>query len=321
MTMTAAFAYLGALLASASDPPAYDSQTIKEAIEDGRLLKFQVDPHDRMTLPIEVTGGETLDFMIDTGAERSAISAEAARLLGYETLGEKTVVSFAGRASVETVNIPSIRVSRRVLHDLEALKFREAAIGADGLLGIDSLADQFVTFDFDDREMRLGKAPKFRTKGRRDEVVVDLVERDGRMVMSNAQVGKTRLDVMIDTGSGISIGNQMLKRELMASGKIKRLRRLAMLTVTGEIVPIDYGLLRDVEIDGITILRMPIAFALSEPFEELGLADRPTLLLGMDVLRSFSEMSIDFRNRRAHFRAANASQYKPGALWGFVDRN
>lgn len=313
-----------ALLAGQSLPS--ETQTIgkrtagSEVTDELKLLEFQVDPADRMTLPVELADGRTYDFMIDTGAEQSAISREVAQQLGLSVNGARQVVSFAGSSRVETVTIPFLPLAKQTHYDVDALLFRRAAIGADGLLGMDSLKDQVVTFDFKTRRMKLQRPTRFSAFSDKSTVRVDLTERNGRMVMSDAQASGVPLDVILDTGSGLSIGNAALRRELVRKKKLGVMEPRAMLTVTGQIVPIEYGILRDVVIDGVSIIYMPIAFAMSEPFESLEMADRPTLILGMDVLRSFGQISVDFPNKRAYFRGRDSTQYKPGSYWGFVDQ-
>ena len=46
---------------------------------------------------------------------------------------------------------------------------------------------------------------------------------------------------------------------------------------------------------------MFIAFADASGFKALGLSDRPALLLGMNVMRAFDRVSIDFAQRRVRF--------------------
>ena len=46
---------------------------------------------------------------------------------------------------------------------------------------------------------------------------------------------------------------------------------------------------------------MPVAFADVAPFERFGLTKRPALLLGMDALRIFRRVDIDFPNRQVRF--------------------
>jgi hypothetical protein len=67
---------------------------------------------------------------------------------------------------------------------------------------------------------------------------------------------------------------------------------------------------------------MPVAFADVTPFARFGLSHRPALLLGMDALRSFRRVDIDFPNRQVRFlmpraeaRARTGSRI-PGAPTG-----
>ena len=50
---------------------------------------------------------------------------------------------------------------------------------------------------------------------------------------------------------------------------------------------------------------MGAVFADSPPFERLGLAERPAMLLGMANLRLFDRVLIDFPRRRVFFDLAN----------------
>ena len=57
----------------------------------------------------------------------------------------------------------------------------------------------------------------------------------------------------------------------------------------------------ELQLGGVIVHDIPIAFADAPPFALFGLADRPALLLGTDLLRSFRRVSLDFRNRRVRF--------------------
>jgi hypothetical protein len=56
---------------------------------------------------------------------------------------------------------------------------------------------------------------------------------------------------------------------------------------------------------------MPVAITDSEVFRRLGLEDKPALLLGMDVLRSFERVSVDFANRKVRFRLPGEALRQP----------
>ncbi|MEI9853096.1 MAG: hypothetical protein WDN24_22155 [Sphingomonas sp.] len=55
-------------------------------------------------------------------------------------------------------------------------------------------------------------------------------------------------------------------------------------------------------VGGIEFGQLPVAFADVAPFQRFGLLRRPALLLGMDALRSFRQVEIDFPNRQVRFR-------------------
>ena len=46
---------------------------------------------------------------------------------------------------------------------------------------------------------------------------------------------------------------------------------------------------------------MPVAFAQFAPFAELGFIDQPAMLLGMNALRKFDQVSIDFDRQQVRF--------------------
>jgi hypothetical protein len=69
----------------------------------------------------------------------------------------------------------------------------------------------------------------------------------------------------------------------------------------------DYTTVREIQIGGIRITDMPIGFADAHPFRQLELLDEPAFLLGMDVLRLFDRVSVDFARKQIRFLAPNAT--------------
>ena len=316
--MRSAAAFLIVPFAALSIGAASPAPQPAAAGEDVSLLRFQVDPADRMTVPISLAQGSVHHFLIDTGAEQSAISTELARNFGYASAGERRVYSFAGESRVRMVRVPTMKIASNTRGGFDALTFGRNVLGADGLLGIDSLAGQKVRFDFMHRTLAISPATAISQRAERGEVLVRAKVRNGRLVMSNASANRVQIQLVLDTGTSVSMGNAALRDALQRSGRLGKLKRINMLAITGEIVPIDYGLMRQVVIDrSVVIQRMPIAFAVRQPFDRLGLDDKPAILLGMDVLRSFGEVSVDFRNRKILFRARDDSQRLPPSFFGF----
>ena len=76
----------------------------------------------------------------------------------------------------------------------------------------------------------------------------------------------------------------------------------------GERVAAEQAVTRELELGGVTMTGMPVAFADVPPFAKLDLDDKPALLLGMDALRTFSRVSVDFAERRVRFLLPDLSQ-------------
>ncbi|MFX7858493.1 hypothetical protein ABTK38_22630, partial [Acinetobacter baumannii] len=57
-----------------------------------------------------------------------------------------------------------------------------------------------------------------------------------------------------------------------------------------------------VQLGTMTINNLPIAFADAAPFRRLGLESRPALMLGMDAMKLFRRVDIDFANREVRFQ-------------------
>ena len=64
--------------------------------------------------------------------------------------------------------------------------------------------------------------------------------------------------------------------------------------------------MRELSLGGVTLTNLAIVFADAHTFKQLGLNQRPALLLGMNAMRAFKKVSIDFANRKFRVRAARA---------------
>lgn len=289
-------------------------KALGDAVEEALIL-FEFERHDRMTLPVSMGNRDGLAFMVDTGAERSAISVEVAEEMGLRETGRKTVISFAGVSSVSAVEAPTIMLTPEEHRSMELLTFGRRAIGADGVIGIDSLQDKTVTFDFANQEMRMRQSTSKASSPGSREVAVELEERGGRMIISHAKIDNLRVDMIIDTGSAISVGNYTLRDELRKRGRLQELTEGVMLTFTGHLVPVQLGIVRNVDVDGFTIARMPVAFVQSSSFSQLGYGNKPVLYFGMEAMRAFQQLEIDFANRQALFKARDVPGFDSRATW------
>lgn len=254
----------------------------------------------RLTVPVALGSKGPYNFIIDTGAERTVVSRELARSLGLTPGGPVMLTSMAGTSQVDTVIVPQLSIpSVSGSHKVVAPKLDARNLGAVGLLGIDTLQAHQVSIDFEKGIMavRPSEKRKRRTHHRSGEIVVTAKSLFGQLIVTDAYYGDTRIQVVIDTGAQVSMGNSELRRRL---GR-RRGQPVELTSVTGGKIQADYMLVNAIQIGDMRFDSMPVAFADVTPFARFGLTKRPALLLGMDALRGFRQVHIDFPNRQVRF--------------------
>lgn len=261
-------------------------------------IGYAPDAWQRMTVAVNVGGQGPYRFIVDTGAERTVISSELAQHLQLASSGDVTLASVSTVSRVPSVMIDNLEVGRRTLSNIQAPALLERNIGAQGMLGVDSLRSQRVIFDFANRELTLSASHIEDDRRDPNEIVVRGRTRLGRLLITNASVDGQRITVIVDTGSQVTVGNDALRRQLARRGRLGETRILALIGVTGDLVNADYTVANRVRIGGLHVNDMPIAFSDVALFHLLGLRERPAILLGMDMMRLFDRVSIDFANRR-----------------------
>lgn len=294
------------LAAAALSAPATAAPTAASATAAAAAAEEQVqgarDLSQRLTVPVTIAGGGPYHFVVDTGAERTVISRELADRLALAPSRQVTVVSIAGEDLVDTAIVPSLKLTagRGRMAGFDAPVLAGEHLGAEGMLGLDSLRSKKVVLDFKKMHMSIADADEA-PRGDGDEIVVTAKRRLGQLVLVDAEAEGQKISVVIDTGSAVSIGNDALRARLAGKGRLGVIIPIGITSVTGERTAADYTSIRRIRIGGVNLDSMPIAFANAGIFHHLGLDRRPALLLGMDALRLFDRVSIDFANRNVRF--------------------
>ena len=260
-------------------------------------VKFRNESDARMTVPVKLSGSGPYRFLVDTGADRTAISRELAGRLGLAHSDQATIHTISGASMVSTTDLPQVQLTRNPVKVANAPLLESVNIGADGILGIDSLKSQRVEFDFDKKTLSIVPSA---TRDFHDEpgtIVVSAERRKGRLVVTEATANDQPVTVVIDTGAELSIGNDAL-RERLGRGLTQLPQKVSLMSVTGQMVTGDFMFVRDLEIGGVTLHNLAIVFADAHTFKTLDLDRRPALLLGMNAIRAFKKVSIDFAKQK-----------------------
>ncbi|EDL47740.1 hypothetical protein ED21_23503 [Erythrobacter sp. SD-21] len=266
------------------------------AQDDAIDIAFDRDRYERMTVPVSIDGRGPYRFFIDTGAQATVVTSRITSDLELEPSGRALLVAMGSKRMVDTIAIDRLEFADRTLSGLTSPLLERKHVGADGILGLDTLQDMRVLIDFAEQRMTVMDAEQ--AGGRYGyEIVVRARERLGQMIITNAKLDGVKIAVIIDTGAQNSVGNLALLSRLRA-------REGAKFTATdvngfqlnGNIA---YG--KRLQIAEIALENIPIGFADSPALEALGFGDKPALILGMGNLRVFERIAIDFASRRVMF--------------------
>ena len=135
----------------------------------------------------------------------------------------------------------------------------------------------------------------------RGMIVVTAKRVAGRMILSDAEIGGVKVDIILDTGAQSSMGNYALRDRLRKRNLRFDYVPVLMRSVTGDTLTGDFTQVRDITIGGVTISDLPVTFADNFAFKALKLDRKPAILLGMDALKLFDRVMVDFSNRRVGF--------------------
>ena len=294
---------MGGGLAHAQTPPAAAPAITPD--DEASLEPTQVasgkDAFARITVPVTINGQGPFDFMVDTGANRSCISTTLAARLALPDGGKVVVNTIIGRRTRQSVLVDRLQVGTRAQRRVKVPVLPFVGTNIEGLLAVDWLRGQRLVLNMADKHVAI-------TSSRRDtsslkRVVVPARKRIGQLTIVDADMGAKPISCMIDSGAQLSIGNPTLRK--MLDPRIEgKLEKVTMVSVTGETFVGDMLYLPFLRVGGVQMGNVPVVFADLSVFGLWGLADKPALVLGMDLMAEFTVVSLDFGRSTVTFEIA-----------------
>lgn len=260
-------------------------------------VEFRNDLYERMTVPVRLSGTGPYRFLVDTGADRTAVSRELATKLKLAAGQKASLHSVSEMSTISTATVPDLQLTRRNVRVIDAAVLESANMGADGILGVDSLRAQRVLFDFEGQSMSVVPSKSIESVTEPGAIVITAQSRNGRLIITEARANGRPVTVVLDTGAQVSIGNSALRKQLLGKGLRDGSQRIELESVTGGKLMGDYLFVRELEMSGVQLSNLAIVFADAHTFKALKLERKPALLLGMNALRAFKRVSIDFANK------------------------
>ncbi|WP_068878233.1 MULTISPECIES: aspartyl protease family protein [unclassified Phenylobacterium] len=287
----------------------------------GTRVETAFDQARRMTVPVRLGKRGPFQFVVDTGANRTVIGVETAQRCSLVGDGVAPVHGIVGTQPAPLVKVPMLRVGMVQSSNLSLPVLPKASLGADGLLGIDVLRNRRMRLNFRGNTFEIGPSGKgasvqslgggggTRIPDPSRGIVVPAQYRSGQLVIFDADVAGVPVRAFLDSGAQITCGNEALRDVLVRERPelAGRMVESQLISATGQTSPARIGPLPRLRLGGLGLNNIRAAFAPLHIFSLWGLNDRPAMLVGVDVLRHFDEVTLDFGRREVIFTRARGA--------------
>jgi predicted aspartyl protease len=266
----------------------------------------------RMTAPVMINGKGPFDFVVDTGANRSILSEELAAELELPPGRVTKVHGIVGERLVPTVKLERFAIGAREAKNLSMATLPARHLGAPGLLGVDGLKNQRIVFDLPGSRLQIvrSSAPHATEGG----TVIQARRRFGQLTVVDTDIDGVRVAVLIDSGSVSTIGNSVLRDVVQKKRAAPALQQVLISGATGDVTLGDYGAVPRFRLGTLNIMNLRVAYADLHPFTLWDLTDRPALLMGMDIMRFFEEISLDYGRNEVRLRLPKVPYIDPAGI-------
>ncbi len=266
----------------------------------------RTDKIGRIWAPVTVNGQGPYRLVLATGASHSALTPRLAEALHIPVDPSSTVML---RGATGSVPVPMVPVETLEIGDLLIEPRRLAVIpdalgGADGVLGMDELANMRIHIEFNRDRITIMRSKNQRASGNFEIIPVKFLR--GGLLVVDATMGGVPVKAIIDTGGETTLGNAAL-RTALAERRKKGIQEGKLDQVYGATLDMQVGTRLETPTlrMGTLLVRNPaMTFADFEIFKHWHMTDEPTMLVGMDVLGLLDTLIIDYRRKELQVKLA-----------------
>jgi predicted aspartyl protease len=259
------------------------------------------DQIGRIWAPVMINDQGPFRLVLDTGASHSGVTARVAAALGIPLDESEPVMlrGVTGSAEVPTIRVDSLVVGDLILRPAILPIIIDALGGADGILGIEDMADKRIFIDFRHDLITINRSHLERAGY--DFITVPMQRSRLGLVQLKAYVGGVQVNAILDTGGQATIGNWAMRNALLrhahGAGQPEEVIGVTTDAQNGESYatpPIEIG---DVRIQGARV-----TYGDMRIFEHWKMNDEPALLIGMDAIGLLDVVIIDYRRHELQIR-------------------
>lgn len=288
--------------------PGAQEMTGSASIPAGRNLT------QHLTITVSING-RPYNFVVDTGAEQTVIADNVAAELGLAPGRPVRVEGLTGDIATYLVTADELSFGPFHFGDLSLPVLPRGFLQADGFLGLDVLNGSRVIFNFRDRLLTVERGQtRFAVGGdrRNNTTLVRMTGRRGRLKADSCSVDGVAAKAFIDTGAEVSVGNPALEAALRKRRRgVTSLGPVVLSGITGGQIQGQMIAIREIALQELRFTSGGLAIADVPSFDTWNLENAPALLIGMDFLRQFASVAIDYRSKEIRFELAQMQDPAP----------
>ncbi len=272
-------------------------------------LAAKADAQAHLTVAVMINGAGPYHFVVDTGAERSVVADNVAAALNLPQGKSILVDGISKQMAAPTVTLGTLAFGPFSRSGLVVPVLPRAVLYADGYLGLDAIDDTRTTFDFRHDVVRI-EEPKdgFAPPEPGDELArVKVKGKGGRLRVVDCLIDSVAATAFIDTGAEVSVGNPILHEALSSRNKVNLdLGTITLSGVTGGEIEGTLINVTRIGLQDLAFTNGTLAIADVPDFDIWNLRFRPAVLIGMDYLRQFAAVTVDYRAKEIRFEVSSA---------------
>lgn len=270
------------------------------------------DRANRIVVQVMVNDLGPFDFLLDTGANQSAVSAAFAAKLQLETTSPAQLHGVTGEAKVARVKVAKLEAGSLLLKNQKMAVIDATMNGLDGVLGVDGFRNKRVAAHIVNNVVTIERSKKTNERSSfAGYATFPLEFKHGLLALIPASIAGAEVKAVIDTGSEGSLGTESLRQTLGLRPKpadasiLKRVQGVTGDVQHGESLTTPLIRLDCVAASTysfILIRDIPIAYGDFYVFDLWGMRSESALLVGMDILGRMQEVVIDYGNKKMHWK-------------------
>jgi predicted aspartyl protease len=271
----------------------------------------RADRAGRIHASVTINGAGPYRFILDTGANTSALAPHVAEELKLQGAGDTQIQvhGVTGSALLQAVRVESLKAGDVQLPPMNLPVLPGPVLGgADGILGINGLQATRIEVDFE--RDRVAIVPSTGRRAHQGVLVVPARLRKGGLLLVKGKVGKVPVQVIVDTGAEHTLGNMALRAALLERARYDDEIDVTVLGATTDVSAGTHFRAPKITIGAADLVDLPVTFGELHVFEIWGLTETPALVIGMDLLGMLRQFVVDYKRREFQLKPYDT----PGVL-------